>query len=248
MQISAADEGPHTPTSDDWVEAWLFDAVQHDRSIALSIEMLVWPQHGRLGFHASVLRTGQPLISLVEYQAPAPRPPSLEVRAPGLWTEVGIQTPLDHVTVDIEAFAVALDDPEAVLGNAYGIRTALGSELEWDTAGAVVDGRSEHSYEIPCLVHGELLIDEARIEFDGWGWRSHRWGSPGIDDRSWIRGRNSDGQWFRHPEHILDVAAVPTGVPAPVPDPVWTGRVNQSFVATDESAYWLRDAQPIISD
>ena len=241
MTPAARDERPHRASQDPaWVESWLFDAVHNDGAFALSIEFLRWPQHNRVAFLASLVQPDRDLVSLVELDATAPPPPSLEVRCSGLWTDIGIQTPLDHMTVDIEAFAVALDDPEDVFHGAYGIRTALGSELEWETAGEIIAGRSSDSYEVPCIVHGELLLDERTIEIDGWGWRSHRWGVPSSTDRAAIRGRTADGQWFN--EHNEDRAATMRVVgAAPVPAPELDGRVDQ-FFATNERGdmAWIR--------
>ena len=38
-------------------------------------------------------------------------------------------------------------------------------------------------YEQRCTVHGEVLVGAERLEVDGVGWRTHRWG-----DRDWWRG------------------------------------------------------------
>jgi len=238
---AAADEGPHQPTDDpNWVESWLFDMVQADGSLAMSIEFMVWPQHHRMAFLVSLVQQGHPLISLVELDATAPKPPGLEVRASGLWTDIGVQTPLDHMTVDIEAFSVALDDPEDVFAGAYGFRTALGCELEWETDGAVIAGSATHSFEVPCIVHGELLLDEQTIEVDGWGWRSHRWGSPTTVDRTTLRGRSIDGSWF-HDDHEDRAATMRVVGAGPVPAPELDARLDQFFAAGDSGDMaWIR--------
>ena len=238
---AAADERSHEPTNDpDWVESWLFDVVHQDGAYALSFEFLLWPQQRRVAFLASLVRPGHDLVSLVELQAVAPKSPSLEVRASGLWVDIGIQTPLDHMTVDIEAFAVALDDPDQVFHGAYGIRTALGCELEWETAGPISAGPSADSYEIPCVVHGELLIDEQTIEIDGWGWRSHRWGPPAATDRTVTRGRTHDGVWFNDP-HEDRFAMMHVVGTAPTPAPELDTRLRQFFVAAENGDMaWVR--------
>ena len=241
MIPAARDERSHSPSTDaDWVESWLFDVVHHDASYAMSIEFLLWPQHQRVAFLVSLVQPEHDLVSLVELGAPAPKPPSLEVRSSGLWTDIGIQTPLDHMTVDIEAFAVALDDPNEVFHGAYGIRTALGCELEWETAGSIQPGPSANSYEMPCIVHGELLLDEQTIEIDGWGWRSHRWGRPSPGDRSTTRGRTVNGDWFNdgHEDRATTMRVVGT---APTPAPELDGRLAQFFAMNDDGdAAWVR--------
>jgi len=218
--------------------------VQNDGSLGVSIEFLLWPQRGRVAFHTSVVGLGRNLISLVELEAKAPRPPSLEVRAPGLWTDIGIQTPLDHVTVDIEAFAVELDDPDDVFRGAFGTRTPVGSELEWETASTPVSGLSGHSYEIPCTVHGELLVGDDVIEIDGWGWRSHRWGVPSRSDRMRFRGRSSNGSWLRDTSDERELTMQVVGA-APVPDPTVDGQLQQYLCRNDAGDLaWIRRVDP----
>lgn len=240
MSPASADERPHAPTDDPtWVEAYLFDVVHDDGAIGVSVELLLRPQVGRAALHVSIVQPDAPLISLVDAAALAPKPPSLEVRAPGLWTDVGIQTPLEHVTVDIEAFAVSLDDPDEVFAGAYGIRTAVGSELEWETAGEIVAGPAADSYEVPCIVHGELLIDDRTIEIDGWGWRSHRWGPARADDRSGFRGRAADGRWLLGAEPDASISTVIGR--APVPDPFLDRPLRQALVrSTAGDIGWSR--------
>lgn len=240
MTAAAHDERPHRPTDDpDWVESWLLDVVHHDGSYAMSIEFMLWPQHQRVAFLVSLVQPEHDLISLVELDAPAPKSPSLEVRAPGLWTDIGIQTPLDHMTVDIEAFAVALDDPNQVFHGAYGIRTALGCELEWETSGNI-ERPSSQSYEIPCIVHGELLLDEQTIEIDGWGWRSHRWGRPSPTDRVVLRGRTSAGDWFNEADEDRAATMSVVGV-APSPAPALDARLEQFFARNQAGDMaWIR--------
>jgi len=241
VTAAAADERPHRASSDpDWVESWLFDAVHHDGSYALSIEFLLWPQHKRVAYLVSLVQPEHDLITLVELAAPAPKPPGIEVRSPGLWTDIGIQTPLEHMTVDIEAFAVALDDPDDVFRGAYGVRTALGCELEWETAADIQAGPSPNSYEIPCIVHGELLIDELTIEFDGWGWRSHRWGCPTTHDRAVTRGRTATGEWFNDADEDRAATMRVIGT-APTPAPELDTQLTQFFAANDAGDMaWIR--------
>ena len=122
---------------------------------------------------------------------------------------------VEHTTVDIEAFAVALDDPDDVFGRAYGERIALGSELEWEQADdvrAVGTARPAEvtGYAVACAVHGELLLGDAVIEIDGWGWRSHWWGmrAAETENRTEVRGRRADGSWWFETDADLAMAAV----------------------------------------
>jgi len=148
--------------------------VSNDRSVAIAIEMGIRRVTPDGWFWMFVGGSHRRLIAVVDDATALPKPPDLELRAPGLWTELRAQVDFDHFTFDLEAFGVELDEPADLLGAAYGRRVALGGELEWDTAGDVRFGDS--GYELPCTVHGELLIDDLTIELDGRGWRAHWWG------------------------------------------------------------------------
>ena len=214
--------------------------VHHDGSYAMSIELLLWPQHKRVAYIVSLVRPEQDLISFVELDAPAPRSPSLHVQAPGLWSDIGIQTPLDHVTVDIEALAVALEDPDDVFRGGYGVRTALGCKLEWETAGRIQLGTSPSSYEVPCIARGELLVENETVHIDGWGWRSHRWGRPLASDRSALRGRTVNGEWFNDLDEDRAATMRVLGT-APAPAPELGTQLTQFFAANDAGDMaWIR--------
>ena len=128
----------------------------------------------------TLVGVGRRCTSVVEPDAGRPR--ALEVRAPGLWADLQCLVPFDHVTLDVEAFAVVLDDPADALGDARGERVPFGCELEWDTRGSVTPRAGDTTvdgYEVVCGVHGLVLVGDERLEVDGFGSRRHLWG-PGL--------------------------------------------------------------------
>ena len=203
----------------------------------MSIEMVI--ANNGVAFHTSVVRSDRPIVSLIEPGAPVPTAPSLEVRSPGLWTDIGIQTPFEHVSVDIEAFAVALEDPDEASADAFGERVALGGELEWETDGPIALGPAPRSYEVPCVVHGELLVADEVIEIDGFGWRSHRWGSQSDSPRTAWRARSTQAEWLIEQRAPTDYAVIAR---APIPDPaVPDARLEQALIKSSAGALgWLR--------
>jgi hypothetical protein len=87
---------------------------------------------------------GRWLVVREEVDAPAGR--DFDVRGPGLWLSL-VDEGDGRWTIGLEAFALAVDEPN----DARGDLTALGLDLEW---------------EPPGRVHGELLIDDARYDVD----------------------------------------------------------------------------------
>jgi hypothetical protein len=110
-----------------------------------------------------------PAIGLVVVRDPDVAPPRrtasmarsglLDVRSDGLWMELVCETPGEHWTYGVEAFAVRLDDPDDALHGEIGERLPMGVDLEWETDGSGATGS----------VHGELLVATERIELDATG-------------------------------------------------------------------------------
>src|SRR3546814_16408347 len=71
------------------------------------------------------------------------------------------------MTLGVESFAVAVDDPADVYGDLRGERIPFGFDLEWETDGSVYPWLGSSRYEIPCHVHGETLVGADRNDFDG---------------------------------------------------------------------------------
>jgi hypothetical protein len=102
----------------------------------------------------------------------------LDVRSDGLWMELVCETPGEHWTYGVEAFAVRLDDPDDALHGEIGERLPMGVDLEWEIEasdrGAGTLRRSEPTQGVDGSgatgsVHGELLVATERIELDATG-------------------------------------------------------------------------------
>ena len=111
----------------------------------------------------------------------------LDVRADGLWMELVCETPGEHWTYGLEAFAVRLDEPGDALRGEIGERLPMGVDLEWETDGSGVTGS----------VHGALLVGPERVELEAAGvlrnamapdtaWPTEWTGRCRLDDDSWV--------------------------------------------------------------
>jgi hypothetical protein len=188
---AASDERPHPPVGSGWWEVWSFDLVDAAAGLGfhLDLEIVRDAESGvdRSAVRAALVGDGRPLVSLVADDLPRPRV-GLEVRGPGIWAAAECETPLDHWSLGLEAFAVALDDPWDALGAARGDRTPLGADLEWEAGSPPVGLPGPGGgYEVPSTVHGEVLVGSERLVLDGVGVWAHRWGP--VPTSAWGRHR-----------------------------------------------------------
>jgi hypothetical protein len=174
--VLAAEEGRHRPgTGRLWAESWYFDFAAADGSLGGYARLALYPNIGQAWYWAALVGTGRRLVMVKDHDLEAPRGRDLEVRGQGIWSAINCETPLDHWSVGLEAFALALDDPLEALRSERGDLIGLGYDLEWEAttpARRLADGYSQE-----CRVSGEILVGEEKLEFDGPGRRDHRWGT-----------------------------------------------------------------------
>jgi hypothetical protein len=196
--IQPSDEARHAPGEERWwSESYWLEFFSQDASLGGYVGLHLYPNLGASWYWACLVGEGRPLVTVIEHEAPSPRRDTLELRTSGLWSELQCETPLEHVTVGLEAFALAVDDPIDVYGDLRGVRVPLGFDLEWETDRAVTASFEDVARDgIPCRVHGEVLVDQERIDFDGWGERAHRWGAHRWWSCAWSRvgGRLGTGE------------------------------------------------------
>jgi hypothetical protein len=193
--VEPGDEGSHVPTPELlWNESWYFDFAARDGSLGGYVRVGRYPNLGVIWYWACLVGPDRPLVTLIDHAVVPPRnPASLELRGEGLWADHTCGTPLEHWNLGLEAFALALDSPADVYGDARGERVAFGFDLEWETAGVPYRYPVLDRYEVPCDVHGTVLVGHEELEFDGVGQRDHSWGvrdwwSLGWLWSSWRRG------------------------------------------------------------
>lgn len=187
-------------------EWWSFDFCASDARLAGFLGLTLHPRPRPAAWYwAALVGDGRPYLLVRDLEIEAPRRAgSREVRADGLWADVNCETPFEHWSVGLEAFGVAMEDPDEALGAERGDRTGLGLDLEWEAVAAVVG--SEGDYDQPCEVHGEILVGAGSVvetmAFEGHGWRRHGW-APAEEATvppplaEWLGGRLDDGSPYR---------------------------------------------------
>jgi hypothetical protein len=176
--LTAADERHH-PTGPEpwWNESWYFDFATTDGALGGYVRIGLYPNKRAAWYWACLVGEGRPLVTVVDHTVTPPAAGSLELRGEGLWADHTVEVPFDHMTLGCEAFALGLDDPAEMYGDPRGERVPFGLDLEWDTDGAAYaypPGTTR--YEVPCRVHGEVLVGDESIALDAIGQRDHSWG------------------------------------------------------------------------
>ncbi|MCB1038881.1 MAG: hypothetical protein KDA94_05030 [Acidimicrobiales bacterium] len=234
-----SDEGWHQPGAGTWWnESWYLDFVDPANGIGGYLRLGLYPNQGRAWYWACVVGPGRPLVTVIDHDVPLPRTGTHEIRTEGLWADLTVETPLDHLSAGLEAFAVGVDDPSEVYGDLRGDRVPLGFDLEWETDGTPYAYPGVTRYEVPCRVHGEVLVGRERFEIDGHGQRDHSWGERDwwTYGWSWTAGRLDDGTRFHGVDVDLGGAALyATGYVQPPGGPL---------AATDQVAHSLHQEAP----
>ncbi len=168
----------------EWEESWAFDFVSGDGAFGGFVRLALHPGRKRVWYWAYLTRPGRPVVVVRDHDLEVPRGRDLEVRGDGLWAQIICETPFEHWSAGLEAFAVAIDDPARAWGDERGDPTALGLDLEWEMQ-ARPHRLPRPGYAQPAVVHGEVLIGAERLELEGTGWYTHAWGPPGWQDRCW---------------------------------------------------------------
>jgi hypothetical protein len=187
----------------DWYEAIGLDFAAEDGEVGGYLVVTLRPAERRAWVWACVTGAGRRLVAVDEPDAPLPRRDGWELRAPGLWIDVECETPFEHVSVGLEAFGVAFDDPLDAIASGRGERVPLGFDLEWERA-AAPERTTPDRYAMVCSVLGEVLVGDERFELGGVaGSRRHCWGTD---------------PWWRRPSRPAAadgavVARVPVAIP-----------------------------------
>jgi hypothetical protein len=178
QKITPADERRHPPGAGrQWEESWYLDFVDAGGGLAGFVRLTLRPAERTAWYWVSMVGGGPALVAVRDHEVDPPVAGGLEVRASGLWTELVCESPLDHWSVGLEAFGVALDDPLEAWGQERGDPWALGLDVEWEAAGPATGWEGDDAgYWQGCTVHGDVLVGAERFALDGTGTRVHTWG------------------------------------------------------------------------
>jgi hypothetical protein len=180
-------------------------AVSDDRDLAVVARQA--RRSGRVDVHLAVLRAGQLPLVLVEADVEVAND-RWELRSSGLWIDAVEVVAGRQWSYGLEAFGLAIDEPDELLARGYGHRTPLGWELDFlaDDRGrpavALQAGRVDGVVLTGPGPDGELAFSgpARRLAWDGGGPAepsAPAWGLAGLIDRPVevaLPARAGDGQ------------------------------------------------------
>lgn len=194
-----SDELRHPPDDNPlWNESYYLDWFDREASIGGYVRVGFYPNLGVVWYWACLVGCDRPLVTVVSHEVALPAgAQSLELRADGIWADHTVETPLQHMSCNLEAFGLEVDDPADMYHDPRGRRVPFGFELDWETdRAAYLWPPITPRYEIPCRVHGRVMVGAEEIEVDGWGQRDHSWGAARdwwTNQWCWSAGRLDDG-------------------------------------------------------
>lgn len=178
-------ERPHRPgVEPSWEESWAVDFAAPDGSLGGFVRLALHPRAGVAWYWACLVGRRRPLVVVRDQDVARPRL-GLELRGEGLWSAMHCETPDEHWSVALEAFAVAFDDAREACRGQRGDLVPFGLDLEWEAAGPVDHREGADGYDQAGDVHGEILLGQEAIDFEGTGHRVHAWGPVGWWSDSW---------------------------------------------------------------
>ena len=137
----AEQEGRHESDGQrDWAEVFELDFWHPEARFGGYVRFEVRPDDGVCWFWTAVVGEQRRLVTVLEFDSPVPRGSGLELRGPSLWAGLVLETPGEHVSLGLEAFAVELADPFDVFDGCRGDLVPLGYDLEWESDAASVPG------------------------------------------------------------------------------------------------------------
>ena len=141
---------------------------------AVWLRVVIEPNGAR--YHAVIVRAGDRPIVLAEDEIAHPGR-RWELRSSGLWADHNCETELDHWSYGLEAFALALDDPEQLVREGVGDRVPIGWELDFESTEGPSALTEVAGYAQLGTLHGLLLTKDGESSFEGSAVRQHWWGS-----------------------------------------------------------------------
>jgi hypothetical protein len=141
----------------------------------LTFQVSVHPAERSARFLAIVLDRGHRPVVLVDEHVPPPGR-GWEIRDSGLWADLNCETPGVHWSYGLEAFALALDEPDQLVEGDRGDRVPLGWELDFeseDGIDALIEEGGSFVHRQKGTAHGLLLGPHRPIAIAGPAVRHH---------------------------------------------------------------------------
>jgi len=229
MHVTEADDRDQPADAD--VDIIDVEFVAADLSLAGLLRLDIRRPARATRFLASILRPGDDPVTVLDYDLPL-AVGAFEFRSSGVWVEFCCEEPLDHWTVGLEAFGLALPPGELVTPDSYGDRVPIGLDLDLETSNAP-DGDSR-GFSMEIGVSGEVLIADQSYEIDATGTR--RRSQQGVPSEGM---RCEGGTGVRHQSHLLGELTVAWPVEDGLPNVErrgWFGGSRPGWALLDYSA------------
>jgi hypothetical protein len=179
--VDAGDEQRHESGPQPlWNESYYLDFVTDDGGIAGYARIGLYPNLGVTWWTTLLVGAGRPVVASVAYDLPVAGGTGLDLAAHGVEMRGVVEEPLEAMSLRGTAPARRHRRPEDIYRASPGEPTTIALDLTWTTDGVPYHYDLTTRYEVPCLVRGEVTIDDERLTVSGHGQRDHSWG-----ERDW---------------------------------------------------------------
>jgi hypothetical protein len=200
------------------------------------VRLALHPDDRVAWFWAYLLRPGIGPVAVRDHEVALPRGKALEIRADSLWAELVCETPGEHWSIGLEAFAVALDEPADALAGEIGERVAFGLDLEWETTGGADGGDAW-----PGRLRGDVLLGRDSIPVDTPGPFVHTTGDVALADRTIVAWDDGTWSWDAPADVAPDVRATAL---VPVDAGVVTRGLGGAVLGDRRGTVWIERLDP----
>lgn len=173
IDAEALDPGRPRANLDDTIDV---EWVDRRAGVAGVLRVAVRPSVGATWFLAVVHERGQEPVVVLDFELPLVSN-AFEFRAPGIWTDLVCETPVEQWTVGVEAFGIAVDPSETLTPGSFGDRTPVG--LDIDVEAATAPDEDDGGFVHDITVRGEVLVGANAYDVDATGVRRRRWDGGG---------------------------------------------------------------------
>lgn len=166
-------------------ESFYFDFCDAKQGIGCRVRLGSTQNQAVSWYTALVSRAGKPVVSLIDYNVPHPKP-DLVMQTDKFIATHEVEEPLRRFRLTLEGEGQGLEEEAALLRGEVVGPTKISLDLMFHTSGDPYHYRVTTRSEVPCLNDGTVTVDDETYAIQQQvGQRDHSWGFHVWWDMEW---------------------------------------------------------------